>query len=100
MASTRASSKGQMVIPKAIREALDIRAGTELDVELVPGEGFRVKVRRADHVMQVRRLAGSLAHYATRRGSARADDEAILQMVAADDARIRSYAARQRRKRR
>jgi len=33
----RASSKGQIVIPKAIREALDIRSGTELNVELLPG---------------------------------------------------------------
>ena len=32
MESIRASSKGQMIIPKPIREALDIRRGTQLNV--------------------------------------------------------------------
>ena len=36
MQPIRASSKGQIVIPKTIREALKISAGTELDVELLP----------------------------------------------------------------
>ena len=33
MESIKASSKGQMIIPKPIREALDIRSGTQLEVE-------------------------------------------------------------------
>jgi AbrB family looped-hinge helix DNA binding protein len=49
MDTIRASSKGQIVIPKAIREALDIRSGTELNVELLPGEGFKVTIRSANH---------------------------------------------------
>ena len=34
----RLSSKGQLVIPKAVREALGIRAGTEFYVELREGK--------------------------------------------------------------
>jgi AbrB family looped-hinge helix DNA binding protein len=100
MDSIKASSKGQMVIPKPIREALDIRTGTELNVELIPGEGFKVTLKPADHVALARRLAGSLAQYATGHGSARSDDEAIMHAMAEDDARIREYAKRARRKRR
>ncbi len=100
MDSIKTSSKGQMVIPKPIREALDIRTGTELNVELMPGEGFKVTIKVADHIAQVRRLAGSLARYAKGRGSARTDDEAIMYAVAEDDTRVREYAKQVRRKRR
>ena len=97
MESTRVSSKSQMIIPKRVREALGLKKGTELDVELLPGKQFKVSVRSTDIVAQVRRLAGSLSRYAKGRGSARSDDAAILRVVARDDARIRSYAARKRR---
>lgn len=100
MESIKASSKGQMIIPKKVRDALDIRSGTELGVELLPDKAFKVTVKATDHVEQVRRLAGCLAHYAKGRGSARSDDEAILRAVAEDDARIRAYGKRSRGKRR
>ena len=48
MESIKASSKGQMIIPKAIREALDIRSGTDLNVELDSATGFRVTVAPTD----------------------------------------------------
>jgi AbrB family looped-hinge helix DNA binding protein len=96
--STKASSKGQMVIPKPIRDALDIRAGTELSVVLLPGEGFKVTVKLADRKRAVRRLAGSLAGYAAQ-GSAQTDDEAVARVLTADDARIRRYALRKTRRR-
>ena len=86
MESTRASSKGQMIIPKRIRDALEIRSGTELQVELEPGKGFWVMLRPADHVERVRRLAGSLAHRAKRMTPAQ-EDSALLQAVRADDER-------------
>ena len=97
MEHTRVSSKGQMIIPKRVREALGLKQGTELAVELLPGGGFAARPKATDHVAQVRRLAGSLSRYAKGRGSARSDDAAILRVVARDDARIRSYAARKRR---
>lgn len=97
MESTRSSSKGQMVIPKPVREALGIRSGTELDVELLPGKAFKVSVRSTDHSARVRRLAGSLSRFARGRGTARADDAAIERAVAQDDARTRSAGKRKRR---
>ena len=100
METIRASSKGQIVIPKAIREALDIKSGTELDVELIPGEGFKVSLRSADHRAQVARLAGALAPRGKGRYAGLTDDEAIELAVREDDARVRAYARRARRGRR
>lgn len=34
----RLSSKGQLVIPKALRQALGLRAGTEFDIRLTEGK--------------------------------------------------------------
>ncbi len=94
MESIKASSKGQMIIPKGIRQALDIRTGTQLLVELEPGRGFKVRLKPGDHAAQARRLAGCLVHYAKGRGSAQSDNSAILGALAEDDARIRAYAKR------
>jgi AbrB family looped-hinge helix DNA binding protein len=92
METIRASSKGQIVIPKAIRESLDIRSGTELDVELIPGEGFKVTRRDADHVERVGKLAGSLASHGKKPGYARLSDKDVVTLVVQeDDARIRAY---------
>ena len=101
MDTIRTSSKGQIVIPKAIREALDIRSGTELDVELLPGEGFKVTTRRVEHAAQVARLGGSLSSRRRKgRYAALTDDEAIALAVKEDDARVRAYARRARKGRR
>lgn len=97
MESIKASSKGQMIIPKEIRQALDIRSGTQLLVELEPGKGFKVTLKPSDHTAQARRLAGCLARYAKGRTSAPSDDSAILRALAEDDARIRAYAKRKSR---
>jgi AbrB family looped-hinge helix DNA binding protein len=90
MDSIKASSKGQMIIPKSVRDEFDIKSGTELDVEVVPGEGFMVKVRTTDHRAQVRRLAGSLAHRA-KRMTPEQEEAAMLVAIGADDDRIKAY---------
>lgn len=93
MDTIRASSKGQIVIPKAIRDALDIRSGTQLNVKLLPGEGFKVTVQTADHAARVADLAGSLAHAGKKKAHAPlADEAAVLRAVEEDDRRIRRYA--------
>lgn len=89
MESVRASSKGQMIIPKQIREALDIRSGTELNVELEPGKGFKVTIKPTDHVERVRGLAGSLAHRGKRMTPAQ-EATALLNAVRTDDERTKS----------
>lgn len=95
MESIKASSKGQMVIPKAIREALGIHRGTKLNIELLPNRSFKVTVRASDHVAQVRRLAGSLAHRAKRMTSEE-EQAVLLAAVRADDERIRRTGRRRR----
>ena len=78
-----------MIIPKEIREALDIRSGTQLNVELDPGKGFKVTLKPTDRVERVRQLAGSLAHRAKRMTQAQ-EDAALLKAVKADDERTKS----------
>lgn len=96
MQTIKSSSKGRIVIPKAIREALAIRSGTELKVELLPGEGFKVTVAHAGHATKVKALAGSLAKYATA-GPANSDQKALLHALREDDSRSRSRARPHRR---
>lgn len=95
MQSIKASSKGQMIIPKKVREALGIRSGTALGVELLPDKAFKVTVKPTDHADRVSRLAGSLAHRA-KRMTPEEEQSAILRAVRADDERTRT-SARQRR---
>lgn len=95
MASVKVSSKRQMIIPKRIREALDIRSGTELDVELLPDKAFKVTVKPTDLVEQVRRLAGSLAHRA-KRMMPEQEKAALLAAVRDDDERTQRSARRRR----
>ena len=88
MESIKTSSKGQMVIPKAVREALGIHKGTELQVELLPDRAFRVSVRRTDQAAQVKALAGSLAHRNQQLTPAQ-EQAAILGTLRADDERTK-----------
>lgn len=57
--TTKMTRKGQITIPAAIRDALDIHEGDVLVVEQVDDQ---VVVKRAR--TSVDRTAGSLAHYA------------------------------------
>ena len=98
MENTRVSSKGQMIIPKRVREALGLKQGTELAVELLPGGGFAARPKAPDLVAQVRSIAGMLSHWRKPKWPGLADDEAVLRMAAEDDARIRAYARKRRRK--
>ena len=63
MPKTRLSSKGQIVIPKPLRDALHWNAGAELNVEL---KIDTITIHRADQkprlptIEEVRRVAGML----------------------------------------
>jgi|WetSurSiteA1Bulk_404760.scaffolds.fasta_scaffold07710_4 antitoxin PrlF len=56
MASAKITSKGQMVIPKAVREKLGLKTGDSLD--FIIREGGEIVVRPAVH--DVRELKGVL----------------------------------------
>lgn len=88
MRTTRTSSKGQMVIPKSIRDSLNIREGTELSVQLTGGDAFTVTVKRADRDQALARLVGMLAHRA-KPMSGKEEAAAIGARLAADDERIK-----------
>ncbi|MSQ58704.1 MAG: AbrB/MazE/SpoVT family DNA-binding domain-containing protein [Betaproteobacteria bacterium] len=99
METIKTSSKGQIVIPKTIRQALDIQSGTELKVELLPGEGFKVTVSHAGRMGKVKALSGMLARHVAEEAPA-LDDRSLLGAVLQDDARTRSYGKAKGRKRR
>jgi AbrB family looped-hinge helix DNA binding protein len=58
----RLSSKGQLVIPKKIRQALNLKPGTELEVKLFEGQVVLRPVMPLDElektIGKLRRLAG------------------------------------------
>ena len=93
MESTRVSSKGQMIIPKRVREALGLKQGTELAVELLPGGGFAARRKEPDLVAQVRSIAGMLAHRGKRMSPMR-ERAAIMAAVLAEDERTKRKARR------
>jgi len=45
MQTTRVSSKGQVIIPKSIRDAYQLNAGQELEVEIVT-QGILLKIKK------------------------------------------------------
>lgn len=51
------TSKGQITIPKRVRDALGIRAGTEIDFDV---EGDSVRMRKADNRQAIDRWRGAL----------------------------------------
>lgn len=66
MDTTRLSSKGQLVLPKAIRDAGDWREGTEFLVERVP-QGVLLRPLRPVPVTRLEDVIGSAGY----RGPAR-----------------------------
>ena len=76
---TKLSSKGQMVVPKIVRDALDLPAGAELTVEVADG-GFLVKRRPRDMLPRttVDQVAGML------KSDRRISDEEIEAAIEAE----------------
>jgi AbrB family looped-hinge helix DNA binding protein len=70
METTKLSSKGQIILPKAIRDAHAWRAGTEFLVEDTP-EGVLLRPRKAMRPTHLEDVAGSLKY----EGPARSLDE-------------------------
>ncbi|MFO1400576.1 MAG: AbrB/MazE/SpoVT family DNA-binding domain-containing protein [Steroidobacteraceae bacterium] len=61
MTTTRLSSKGQVVLPKAVREACGWRAGVELTVDLTPA-GVTLRARKPFAPSRPEQVFGRLRH--------------------------------------
>ncbi|HET8775686.1 MAG TPA: type II toxin-antitoxin system PrlF family antitoxin [Thermoanaerobaculia bacterium] len=69
------TSKGQITIPKEVREALNVQAGDVLDFVINERGEVTVRTLRGD----VRRLRGMLKHLVKRPLTVEEMDEAILR---------------------
>ncbi len=76
MPTATLTSKGQVTLPKAVREALQVRTGDRLDFTPAPDGAFRVEVRREN----ARSLAGILRRKGRRPVSVRGMDLAIERL--------------------
>jgi AbrB family looped-hinge helix DNA binding protein len=75
--NTSVSSKGQITLPRFMREALGLKAGSKVSLSLEEGE---LRLRPAP-VGTARRLAGSLRRYA-KPGTARSIRDHVKRKVA------------------
>lgn len=88
--TTKLSSKGQVVLPKAVRDANGWTAGTELEVINRGGEVvLRPKSRRSRH-FPVISLQEFLARIPTREGPQISDEQ--IEQVVLEEARRRWHA--------
>lgn len=93
MVTTTLSSKGQMIVPKRIRDALALKPGDDLVVALEP-DGFSVRTRR-NRKQAIERLAGSLKQPGRRRPMSIAEmDQAVRDKALAEDRRTKGRRAR------
>jgi len=58
---TRLSANGQLVIPKKIRQALDLKPGTEFEVEIVEG---RIILQPLVDQAELRQIVGDMRRLA------------------------------------
>ena len=82
MPSAKVTSKGQVTIPKAVRESLGLKAGDNLDF-VQDGDGFRIVANSRSIMEFFGMLAGSRSAHSVEEMNA-----AIAQHVADDHARI------------
>jgi len=76
MITATLSSKGQITIPKEIRERLDLKKGDKIEFELSDEEIVTIK-RKSTRIDEV---SGMLSEYADRRYSIEEMDEAVEEM--------------------
>ncbi len=79
METTKLSTKGQIVLPKSIRESKGWRAGMELSVEETP-QGVLIRPSRPFPPTRVEDVAGCL-HYKGRPKTLRDMEKGPLQMA-------------------
>ncbi len=76
MAVATLTSKGQITIPKEIRDSLDLRAGDKIEFNLEGGRLMALK-RKTTRIEDV---AGILSKYVTKTYSIKEMDEAVAEI--------------------
>ncbi|MGQ0750609.1 MAG: AbrB/MazE/SpoVT family DNA-binding domain-containing protein [Betaproteobacteria bacterium] len=100
MEKVSVSSKGQVVIPKAMRRRLNLQPGTRLEVSVMNDDTLTLKVApKLSHKEQIARLAGSLKRPGQRRISDEDMHRAVLDMAAAQDERTKTKPRRKGKRR-
>lgn len=85
MSTATLTSKGQLTLPKDVRDALGLKAGDKVEFQQVNGE-FIVRPRNRD----ARDLAGILYRAGERALTVEEMDEALGKALGEDDERIRA----------
>ncbi len=89
MDTVKVSSKGQIVIPKAIRESHHIKAGTEMIIS-VAGDELRLTPTSALEKTSIKNAAGILYRPDRKYLSAKKTKRAIGRMITAQDKTTRT----------
>ena len=82
-ATTRMSSKGQVVIPEAVRKALGLDAGSEF-VVVAEGDVVILKLIQAPAMSEFDDIVSEARRQARHAGMKRADVNAAIEAVRAD----------------
>lgn len=84
METTKVSTRGQVVIPKELRDAYHLTPGQQLDV-VDTGEGVLLKVRPVRKAASWANVAGCLSHLAKNRPAVTDEDmRAAVRKLAAE----------------
>ncbi|MBV9570722.1 MAG: AbrB/MazE/SpoVT family DNA-binding domain-containing protein [Alphaproteobacteria bacterium] len=64
MAATTVTSKGQVTIPKRVRDGLGLKAGSKVEIEIQPGRVATLKPagkpRQSDYAKRIESVRGTL----------------------------------------
>ena len=64
MTTTTITSKGQVTIPKRVRDGLGLKAGSKVHIEMQPGHVATIKpagkARKSDYAKRIESVRGSL----------------------------------------
>jgi len=94
MLTARLSSKGQVVIPSALRAELHLEPGSRFDVKIENGRLMLAPIKEPEFDLEairaaVDKVAGCLYRPDRVMTSEEEDEQAIMKMLAEDDERIR-----------
>lgn len=64
MTATTVTSKGQVTIPKRVRDGLGLKAGSKVEIEIQPGRTATLKplgkAKKSDYAKRIEKVRGTL----------------------------------------